>query len=120
MSVVLCECGMTPVSMLPLHRMLKTHDWGFLQFLMNTEFHESGPGAECMSISFIAFSKSCGIRIISEIFEMTKRGTFRIFYYEHVLVLFHVLTLFIPKCLCTFNHNFSALYTRFFPELVIM
>lgn len=39
----------------------------FLEFLMNMECQESGPGAECMGMLSIAYSKSNGDKTTSQI-----------------------------------------------------
>lgn len=54
-----------------LHRIFKAGDEGFLQFLINKEFHESGTGTECMGTQLMAASKSREVRVISEIRKMT-------------------------------------------------
>lgn len=59
--------GMIPKSRLLFHRMIRKRDNGFLQFLVNKDFHESGPQAECTGMLSMASSKSNDVRVMSEI-----------------------------------------------------
>lgn len=70
MSLFFLGTGMIPVSRLLLHRTVKAPDSGFLQFLMNMQFRESGPGA-VQGHGIDDFFKSTGARVISDIMEMS-------------------------------------------------
>ena len=59
--------GMKLESKLFLHNKQKGRARAFLHFLINIEFHVSGPGAQCIGISSMALTKSSGVSSMSEI-----------------------------------------------------